>query len=160
MTTRIAAIHPAWALPGARVTITGPHLPLPAEGFPHVSIGGVDARVVGASANAIRVVVPAPTERGRLTVRIDELPGEITSLQVGRALTTGLHQVDSPAFDAQGRLYVTHSGARDSKSPIPLFRVDENGVRHGRLVEFDETSRIFTNPTDKRTEDYITGRFG
>jgi phosphate transport system ATP-binding protein len=38
--------------------------------------------------------------------------------------------------------------------------VDDAGVRHGRLVEFDETSRIFTNPTDKRTEDYITGRFG
>ncbi|MEU8246460.1 phosphate ABC transporter ATP-binding protein PstB [Nonomuraea sp. NPDC048916] len=38
--------------------------------------------------------------------------------------------------------------------------VDERGERHGRLVEFDETSRIFTNPTDKRTEDYITGRFG
>src|SRR5579885_2509879 len=30
----------------------------------------------------------------------------------------------------------------------------------GRLVEFDETERIFTNPKDKRTEDYITGRFG
>ncbi|MBB5083375.1 phosphate transport system ATP-binding protein [Nonomuraea endophytica] len=38
--------------------------------------------------------------------------------------------------------------------------VDEQSVRHGRLVEFDETSRIFTNPSDKRTEDYITGRFG
>ncbi|TMR07938.1 phosphate ABC transporter ATP-binding protein [Nonomuraea turkmeniaca] len=38
--------------------------------------------------------------------------------------------------------------------------VDDKGVRHGRLVEYDETSRIFTNPTDKRTEDYITGRFG
>ncbi|WP_336209539.1 phosphate ABC transporter ATP-binding protein PstB [Nonomuraea sp. LPB2021202275-12-8] len=38
--------------------------------------------------------------------------------------------------------------------------VDSKGERHGRLVEFDETSRIFTNPTDKRTEDYITGRFG
>ncbi|MFI6815225.1 phosphate ABC transporter ATP-binding protein PstB [Nonomuraea sp. NPDC050328] len=38
--------------------------------------------------------------------------------------------------------------------------VDDQGVRHGRLVEFDETSRIFTNPSDKRTEDYITGRFG
>ena len=30
----------------------------------------------------------------------------------------------------------------------------------GELVEFDETSRIFTNPRDRRTEDYITGRFG
>jgi phosphate transport system ATP-binding protein len=30
----------------------------------------------------------------------------------------------------------------------------------GRLVEFGETARIFSNPSDKRTEDYITGRFG
>ncbi len=38
--------------------------------------------------------------------------------------------------------------------------LDEAGVRHGRLVEFNDTGRIFTNPADKRTEDYITGRFG
>ena len=30
----------------------------------------------------------------------------------------------------------------------------------GRLVEFDATNKIFTNPTNKQTEDYITGRFG
>jgi phosphate transport system ATP-binding protein len=30
----------------------------------------------------------------------------------------------------------------------------------GELVEFGETGMIFTNPHDKRTEDYITGRFG
>jgi phosphate transport system ATP-binding protein len=30
----------------------------------------------------------------------------------------------------------------------------------GRLIEFGPTSKIFTNPTEKRTEDYITGRFG
>ncbi len=30
----------------------------------------------------------------------------------------------------------------------------------GELVEFDDTSKIFTNPRDRRTEDYITGRFG
>jgi len=30
----------------------------------------------------------------------------------------------------------------------------------GRLVEMDKTEKIFTNPSDKRTEDYITGRFG
>src|SRR5881296_2770497 len=30
----------------------------------------------------------------------------------------------------------------------------------GDLVEFDKTEKIFTNPSDKRTEDYITGRFG
>jgi len=30
----------------------------------------------------------------------------------------------------------------------------------GKLVEVDETSKIFTNPTDQRTQDYVTGRFG
>jgi phosphate transport system ATP-binding protein len=32
--------------------------------------------------------------------------------------------------------------------------------RAGVLVEYGATSDIFTNPKDKRTEDYITGRFG
>ncbi len=31
---------------------------------------------------------------------------------------------------------------------------------NGEVVEFDETNKIFSTPTDKRTEDYITGRFG
>lgn len=41
-------------------------------------------------------------------------------------------------------------------------RVAENTgfFLNGRLVEFDSTHKIFTNPRDKRTEDYITGRFG
>lgn len=30
----------------------------------------------------------------------------------------------------------------------------------GEVVEFDDTQKIFNNPTDRRTEDYITGRFG
>jgi len=30
----------------------------------------------------------------------------------------------------------------------------------GKLVEVDETAKIFTNPTDVRTQDYVTGRFG
>ncbi len=38
-------------------------------------------------------------------------------------------------------------------------REDGSG-RHGILVEHDETTKIFTNPADKRTEDYVTGRFG
>ena len=30
----------------------------------------------------------------------------------------------------------------------------------GEVIEFDETEKMFSTPTDKRTEDYITGRFG
>ncbi|GAA1571035.1 phosphate ABC transporter ATP-binding protein PstB [Kribbella sancticallisti] len=37
---------------------------------------------------------------------------------------------------------------------------DEHGQRTGRLVEYELTGKIFGNPADKRTEAYITGRFG
>jgi phosphate transport system ATP-binding protein len=36
----------------------------------------------------------------------------------------------------------------------------EEKERFGVLVEYDETPKIFTAPSDKRTEDYVTGRFG
>jgi phosphate transport system ATP-binding protein len=36
----------------------------------------------------------------------------------------------------------------------------DDGDRYGVLVEYDETEKIFTAPADKRTEDYVTGRFG
>jgi phosphate transport system ATP-binding protein len=32
--------------------------------------------------------------------------------------------------------------------------------RTGRVVEYDETEKIFTNPGDRRTEDYVTGKVG
>ena len=43
-----------------------------------------------------------------------------------------------------------------------FFTVDvrEDGQRTGTLVEFDKTEVIFTNPSERRTEDYVTGRFG
>jgi phosphate transport system ATP-binding protein len=34
------------------------------------------------------------------------------------------------------------------------------GHRYGELIEYDATEKIFTAPSDKRTEDYVTGRFG
>jgi phosphate transport system ATP-binding protein len=43
-----------------------------------------------------------------------------------------------------------------------FFTVDvaDDGTRTGTIVEFDRTETIFTNPSDERTEDYVTGRFG
>jgi phosphate transport system ATP-binding protein len=60
---------------------------------------------------------------------------------------------------------VTHNmqqAARVSdRTAFFTVEVDEKtGQRTGRIVEFDRTETIFTNPNDKRTEDYVTGRFG
>jgi phosphate transport system ATP-binding protein len=40
-----------------------------------------------------------------------------------------------------------------------FFSINKTG-EPGRLIEYDDTTKIFTNPSVKRTEDYITGRFG
>ena len=62
-------------------------------------------------------------------------------------------------------IIVTHNmqqAARVSdRTAFFTARPDETtGNRTGLLVEYDLTSRIFANPHDKRTEDYISGRFG
>ena len=61
-------------------------------------------------------------------------------------------------------IIVTHNmqqAARVSdRTAFFTAELDDQGVRYGRLIESDVTSRIFTNPSDQRTEDYISGRFG
>ena len=61
-------------------------------------------------------------------------------------------------------IIVTHNmqqAARVSdRTAFFTAEVDDAGARHGRLVEFDDTQKIFSNPGDRRTEDYISGRFG
>jgi len=52
-------------------------------------------------------------------------------------------------------IIVTHSMAQAARIS------DKTAFLHkGELIEYDQTDRIFTNPADARTQDYITGRFG
>ena len=68
----ISGLRPAWALPGARVTVAGVHLPVPADGPPHVLIGADDAPVALASSHALALIVPEEAEGGLAAIRIDD----------------------------------------------------------------------------------------
>ena len=61
-------------------------------------------------------------------------------------------------------LIVTHNMQQAARvaDMTAFFSVDvaEEGERTGLLVEYDRTDKIFTQPSDQRTEDYVTGRFG
>ncbi|GAB4086290.1 phosphate ABC transporter ATP-binding protein PstB [Myceligenerans cantabricum] len=62
-------------------------------------------------------------------------------------------------------IIVTHNmqqAARvsDRTAFFSVQQKSETGDRTGALVEFDRTTKIFESPTDRRTEDYISGRFG
>jgi phosphate transport system ATP-binding protein len=61
---------------------------------------------------------------------------------------------------------VTHNmqQAARASDETAFFSLEETATqgdrRSGMLIEFDRTEKIFSNPTDERTENYITGRFG
>ncbi len=58
-------------------------------------------------------------------------------------------------------IIVTHNMQQAARvSEYTGFFLVENQGGPAHLIEFDDTNKVFTNPSDKRTEDYITGRFG
>ena len=56
---------------------------------------------------------------------------------------------------------VTHNMQQAARVSDRTAFFNLNGIgQPGRLIEMDDTQKIFSNPSNKRTEDYITGRFG
>ncbi|HEX5837390.1 MAG TPA: phosphate ABC transporter ATP-binding protein PstB [Anaerolineales bacterium] len=57
---------------------------------------------------------------------------------------------------------VTHNMQQAARASdyTAMMMLSGEGERSGTVIEFDDTKRIFTTPKDKRTEDYVTGRFG
>ncbi len=75
--------------------------------------------------------------------------------------TLAIEDLMTELKDSYMIVIVTHNmqqAARVSDT-TGFFTIDGPGAP-GRLVEIDDTQKIFSNPSQKRTEDYITGRFG
>jgi sugar lactone lactonase YvrE len=152
----LTAIRPGWAAPGGRVTLSGTNLPLGPNGPPRVQIGELNARVVAASRQEMTVVVPLLASGGTTAVRIEESPGETVFLEVAEEIATDVHQVDSPVFDRLGRLYLTQSGGRGTKVPVPLYRIGRDRVREPLAVEIANPTSMTVGPDGLL---YISNRF-
>ena len=58
-------------------------------------------------------------------------------------------------------IIVTHNMQQAARvSDYTAMMMLEETAGAATVIEFDETNTIFTRPKDKRTEDYVTGRFG
>jgi hypothetical protein len=136
-TPHVSSVSPRYAIAGGRVALFGSDL-FANGALPHVRIGSAAARVVFATSSEIDVIVAAG-ESGVLPVSVGDEPTE-TVLRVGVPLATGLHQVDNPACDAAGNVFVTYSGTRGQQVPVSIFRI----VRDGAKQSF---SSAVTNPT-------------
>jgi phosphate transport system ATP-binding protein len=102
------------------------------------------ARAIAVEPDVILMDEPCSALDPIATLRIEELMQELVSTYSIVIVTHNMQQA-----------------ARVSDRTA-FFTVDvrEDGQRTGVLVEVDATERMFTNPSDPRTEDYVTGRFG
>jgi sugar lactone lactonase YvrE len=150
-----AAVSPRWAAPGGRITLEGGPFPLATGGPPRVSIGDQPAHVLMASTGRLRVTVPQGAS-GEADVRIDGVDRVLGTIRVAAPLATGIHQVDSPAFDDLGRLYATQSGGRGVTVPVPLYRIDRHGAREPVAVAIHNPTSIALGPDGAM---YISSRF-
>ncbi|MEO6222668.1 MAG: IPT/TIG domain-containing protein, partial [Vicinamibacterales bacterium] len=151
----LSSIRPRGSVPGGRVTLLGSGLPMPDDGPPQVTIGGQAARVLSASSRAISVLVP-DVPGGASPVRVVELPAEALVLDVATVVTTGVHQVDSPVCRSDGSIYLTHSGGRDTRAAVPLFRVTPGGTRAPVAVEIANPTSMALGPDGSI---FISSRF-
>lgn len=153
--SRISAVRPLWAVEGGRVTITGSGFVVDPS-LPEVLVGGLPARLASASPHELTAIVPAGLDGGHTPIRIDEVPGETAYVDIGAPLATGLHQVDSPAFDDDGNLYVTFSGSRGQQGPVAIFIVRPDGSREPFVSDLaNPTSLAF----DSEGRLHVSSRF-
>ncbi len=99
------------------------------------------ARAIAVEPQVILMDEPASALDPISTLRIEELMQELKQNYTIVIVTHNMQQA-----------------ARVSDYTAMMMLYEE--TRSGTVIEYDKTDKIFTNPSDKRTEDYVTGRFG
>jgi sugar lactone lactonase YvrE len=147
-----ARVVPARAIPGGRVVVEAGDVPFFTDPLPRVSLGSAAVRLSSASSRRLVTVVPPATESGLVPVRVnDDEP--VGYVDIGREWATGLHQVDSPAFDREGNLYATVSGTRGQPVPVSILRVRPggapeplaSGIINATSLAFDPFGELFVS---------------
>jgi sugar lactone lactonase YvrE len=149
-------LHPPRAVEGGRVTLDVVALALSSEQTPRVTIGPATVTPVFSSPHEVKFVVPQALGGGHTDVHLGDLADGSVSLDVGRPIATGLHQVDSPAIDRDGNVYLTYSGSRGLQTAVSIYKVRPDGVREAFVTGI-------TNPTslafDREGRLHVSSRF-
>ena len=102
------------------------------------------ARAIAVEPDVVLMDEPAASLDPIATQAIEQLMHELKSEYTFVIVTHNMQQAARVA-DMTAFFSISHGG---------------EGERYGELIEYDATEKIFTAPSDKRTEDYVTGRFG
>lgn len=152
---RIDTLTPAAGTPGGRMTIAGDGFDLSGPAMPRVRLGEALVPVSAARASRLAFVVPHELPGGPTRLTVAGADGQIAA-QLGALVADGLHQVDNPVFDAQGRLYVTFSGARGQSVPVSIFRILPDGARESLVTGLPNPTAMAFGPDGRL---YVSSRF-
>jgi sugar lactone lactonase YvrE len=152
----VQRIDPRAVLPGGRIMLSGSGFDVRPGVLPQVEVGGAAARVVRGSSRQLVIEVPADTPGGRQPLAVEGLDGATVFVDVGVLLTSGVHQVDSPVYDTQGRLYATLSGQRGQQTPVSVFRVGRDGTREPLVTGLGNATSLAVGPDGHV---YVSSRF-
>jgi hypothetical protein len=150
----ITSVHPSRAVCGGRVTIDGSGFVV--EDLLTIPVGNVDERIAFASSRRVVVSISAECEAGQAPITIPGVKGGTSALSIGAPWATGLHQVDSPAFDPDGNLFVTYSGSRGHAAPVSIFRVTRSGSREPFASDIVNATSMTVGPDGYL---YVSSRF-
>src|SRR5688572_6164794 len=103
------------------------------------------ARTIAVKPDVILMDEPCSSLDPIATGRIEDLMEELRQVYTIVIVTHNMQQAARVA---------------DRTAFFTALAAEGTGDRTGMLVEYDKTTKIFENPSDKRTEDYISGRFG
>jgi len=148
----VSSVVPHRAVGRGRVALHGSGFPL--DDPSAVSVGDIPARVSFASDRKLIVTIPDEVEGGSAAIRIGGVA--VAHLSVGTTWATGLHQVDSPVFDARGNLFVSYSGSRGQDAPVSIFRVTTAGTREPFASGIVNATSMAFGPDDRL---YVSSRF-
>ena len=102
------------------------------------------ARAIAVKPDVILMDEPCSALDPIATIRIEEL---MTQLKSDYTIVVVTHNMQQAARVSDRTAFFT-------------VDIDQKGSRTGIMVEMGATEKIFTAPSDQRTDDYITGRFG
>lgn len=152
----LTSLEPVRVVEGGRLWLRGDGFPQPESTQDLVTIGGLPARMSFAAGDRLAVVVPPGLDGGDTPVKVAWLPGATLYASVGALLATGLHQVDNPAFAADGSLYVTYSGSRGQEATVSIFRVTPAGAREPFVHGLVNPTSMILGPDGHL---YVSSRF-
>ncbi len=150
----ITRVHPGRAVEGGRLVVDGSGFSVDAPFS--MRLGDQRVRLVFASSTRLVAVVPSELEGGPLSIQLDGAVSEPAFVSIGSAMATGLHQVDNPAFDEAGNLFVTYSGSRGQEAPVSIFRVTPAGTREPFASGIVNATSMSFGPDGRL---YVSSRF-